>query len=133
MSQINPLKILNAKILIPCEFTKCQQVGIDLTISEDIEIIHGNSKNILLNEIVKLPDNIYATFTHRSSFNRKGILITGSVYDCGYCGVVGCTIYNLSGSVLIIKKNERVGQMLFYQADAASKYEGQYQNEFLNI
>jgi len=129
--QINPQKIINDKVLIPCEFTKVQQVGIDLTLSERAYLTHGHSKNVLLNEEVHLPEDIYATFTHRSSYNRKGILITGSIYDPGYEGKIGCTIYNLSGNELLIEKDERIGQMLFFKAEPASSYEGQYQGEHL--
>lgn len=131
--QINPKEIIIQGVLIPCEHTKVQQVGIDLTLSEDVDILHGHAKNVLLNEIVKLPDNIYSTFIHRSSFNRNGIFVTGSIYDPGYNGQVGCTIYNFSGKSIYLDKNERVGQMVFYSADAASKYNGQYQNENLPI
>lgn len=130
--QLNPKKILEEKILEACEFTKCQQVGIDLTISQDLELENLQSLNILLNETVKLPSNVYSQFYHRSSFNRKGVLITGSIYDPGYFGRVGCTIYNMSGSKLVISKNERIGQMVFYKADSASNYNGQYQNEHLS-
>ena len=129
--QINPQVIIDNKILIPCKYTKVQQVGIDLTVSEDVKLEHKSSLNVLLNEVVKLPKDIYAQFYHRSSFNRKGVLIIGSIYDPGYNGVVGCTIYNLSGNVLKIKKNERIGQMVFYKADAAFEYNGQYQKEHL--
>ena len=130
--QINPQKILDEKILIPCSHTQVQQVGIDLTVAGDgIIIPHGRSLNILLNEVVKLPENIYATFTHRSSFNRKGILITGSIYDPGYCGQIGCTIYNMSGEELKLERFERIGQMMFFEANPASKYNGQFQNEHI--
>lgn len=129
--QLNPQTIIDNKILIPCKFTKIQQVGIDLTLSEGIYIPHGHCKNILLNEEVHLPNNIFSTFTHRSSYNRRGVLITGSIYDPGYEGKVGCTIYNLSGNELFIEKDERIGQMLFFKADSASEYKGQYQREHL--
>ena len=132
MSQINPEFILNKNILIPCEFTKIQQIGIDLTISQEIEINNGASFNVLLNETVKLSKDIYAILIQRSSYNRKGILITGSIYDPGYWGVIGCTIYNLSGKVLHIDKNERICQMVFFNAQAASEYSGQYQKEHLS-
>lgn len=132
MSQINPNYIIENKILIPVEQTKVQQVGIDLTISETVLIQHGYSINVLLNEVVYLPQGVFATFTHRSSYNRKGILITGSIYDPGYQGQIGCTIYNLSGKHISIEKNERIGQMIFFKADPASSYNGQYQREHLN-
>jgi len=86
---------------------------------------------VLLNAEVHLPEDIFALFIHRSSFNRRGVLITGSVYDPCYEGVVGCTIYNLSGKSIIIPKNERIGQMIFYRANSASNYKGQYQGEGL--
>ena len=133
MSQINPQNILDLSILKPCEFTKVQQVGIDLTVSEELIIPHGQAKNVLLNEEVYLPIDIYATLTHRSSYNRKGVLITGSIYDPNYRGQIGCTIYNLSGQELVIPKNERIAQMLFFSADAASAYCGQYMNEGLQL
>ena len=131
MSQINPQIILDKKILISCEYTKLAQVGIDLTISEDVEIKHGLGLNILLNEIVKLPDDVYAMIYGRSSFNRKAVLIRGSVYDNNYEGKIGVTIYNMSGETLIIKKNERICQMVFSEARAASKYCGHFQGEGL--
>lgn len=131
MCQINPKEIISKKILIPYEGCEIQQVGVDLAISEDVEILHGYSKNILLNAEVHLPEDIFALFIHRSSFNRRGVLITGSVYDPNYEGVVGCTIYNLSGEEIKIEKNTRIGQMLFFKADAASKYQGQWQSEGL--
>lgn len=130
--QINPKEIIAKKILIIYDGCEIQQVGVDLAISEGILLGHGQSRNVLLNAEVHLPKDIYATFIHRSSFNRRGVLITGSVYDPNYEGVVGCTIYNLSGREIEIKKNERIGQMLFFKADPASEYKGQYQGEFLN-
>lgn len=132
MCQINPQEILDRKIIIACEFTKVAQVGTDLTVSEDVVLPHGQSKNVLLNEEIHLPSDMYATFTHRSSYNRKGVLITGSIYDPSYQGKIGCTIYNLSGSQLVISKNERIGQMLCFRADAATQYQGQYNHEGLS-
>lgn len=130
--QINPQKMIEERVLIPCPFTQVQQVGIDLTLKEAVCVEDGKSANVLLNEEVFLPKNIFATFTHRSSYNRKGIFITGSIYDPGYEGVVGCTIYNLSGKIIEIDANERIGQMVFFEADPASKYDGQWQGEHLN-
>ena len=129
--QINPNKIVESGILTVCEYTEVQQVGVDLTTSEIVELEHGKSYNVLLNETVALPTDIFATFTHRSSYNRKGILITGSIYDPGYEGQVGCTIYNLSGERLVIPQNTRIGQMVFFKADPASSYNGQWQGEHL--
>lgn len=131
--QINPKTIIEQGILEVSPATQVQQVGVDLTVSEDVNLPNGCSYNVLLNETVKLPLDVFATFTHRSSFNRQGVLITGSIYDPGYFGQVGCTIYNMSGQWISIPKNTRIGQMLFFKADPASKYNGQYQNEHIQI
>jgi deoxycytidine triphosphate deaminase len=133
MSQINPEEIINKGVLGISLFSKIQQIGVDLTIAETTIIPQGKAVNVLLNEIIHLPEDIFATFTHRSTYNRQGILITGSIYDPGYEGVIGCTIYNLSGNEITIIKNERIGQMVFFKAEAASKYNGQFQREHLKL
>lgn len=130
--QINPKEILDRKILVPCQHTEIQQVGIDLSLSEHVMLKHGEARNVLLNESLYLPIDVYATFTHRSTFNRRCVLITGSIYDPGYEGKIGCTIYNMSGMDQLIEANTRVGQMVFYSAQAASEYTGQYQREHLS-
>ena len=100
-------------------------------LSVDIKIPHGHFKNVLLNEEAHLPNNVFALFIHRSSFNRRGIMIWGSIYDFGYEGQIGCSVYNLSGQEISIPKNERVGQMVFFKGKPASIYNGKYQGEHL--
>lgn len=127
--QINPKEIVERGIIIPCEFTEVQQVGIDLTLSLGVEIKHGESVNVSFNEKVKLPIDVFSTFYQRSSFSRKGVFMTTGVYDPGYEGSIGCTIYNMSGQDLSIPANHRVGQMLFWKAEAAGEYKGQWQGK----
>lgn len=129
--QINPNQIIAESVIELSQYSQVQQVGIDLTLSEDVVIAHGRGYNVLLNEKLHLPKDVFATFTHRSTYNRKCVLITGSIYDPGYEGQIGCTIYNLSGETIAIAKNERVGQMVFFEANAASEYKGQYNREHL--
>lgn len=129
--QINPRQIVEKQILKPSNHTVIQQVGIDLTAGRPLNIPHGEAATLSLNESVELPGDIYALLYGRSSYNRIGVLIRGSVYDPGYVGVVGCTIYNLSGETIVIPKNKRICQMLFFEADAFSRYEGKYQGEGL--
>ena len=42
----------------------------------------------------------------------------------GFVGQVGCAIYNLSGGLVEIERGERIGQMVFFEADPASEYDG---------
>lgn len=131
MGQIDPREIIDKKILKICEFTKLAQVGIDLTMSEALNIPNNSARNILLNEKIHLPENVFALLVHRSTFNRSGVQIIGSVYDPNYNGQIGCTVYNFSGSLFKINQNERVCQMLFFEAKPASLYSGKYQGEYL--
>lgn len=126
--QINPQRVLDEKIVIPCEFTKVQQVGIDLSIPGEITLKTGESVNIYLNETIKLPIDMFATFHQRSTYSRKGVFVTTGIYDPSYQGSLGCTVYNL-GPAITIPKNERIGQLVVFKADAASAYSGQYQNK----
>lgn len=127
--QINPEEVLGSGIVNPSAFTQVQQVGIDLSVQEEVILAPKSCKNILLNETIKLPDDVYAQFFQRSSYSRKGVFTTTGVYDPGYEGSLGCTLYNMSEEEIVIPAGERVGQLICYKADAASSYNGQYQGQ----
>ena len=129
MTQINPKTIVEKGILHLSNNSSVQQVGIDLSTMGQFVIEPGKSRNIDLAELIKLPDNVYATFTQRSSYSRRGIFMTTGIYDPGYEGTVGCTVYNMSDDTLTVKAGDRLGQMLFFEADAASSYDGKYQTK----
>lgn len=130
--QINPQKIIYRNIIKITEYTKPQQNGIDCTINEEVILEPKSFKNVLLNETVDIPENIFATTNVRSSYSRKGIFISSGLYDSGYRGVIGCSIYNLSNETIIIPKNERILQMIFWEGNSAGLYEGYY-NTTTNI
>lgn len=127
--QINPKEIAERGIVTLSEFSEIQQVGIDLSIKETITLMPGWSKNVDFNETIKLPIDVYSDFRVRSSFSRKGVFVTTGVYDPGYEGSIGCTIYNMGHEEITIEAGTRVGQMLFFKADAASAYNGQWQGK----
>ena len=127
--QINPNTIVEKGIIKMSPFAEVQQVGIDLSISEDVYLPKGASFNVLFNETVALPENVFSTFNIRSSYSRKGVFASTGIYDPGYEGSLGCTLYNMGSEPIHIEANTRVGQMLFFIADAASQYAGQWQNK----
>ncbi len=127
--QINPRTILDRGIIKYVETTKVQQVGVDLSIGQSFIVEAGKSKNINFRESIKLPDNMYALFYVRSSWSRKGVFVSSGVYDSGYEGTIGCTIYNMSGEDVGFEEGERIGQIICYLADAASSYSGQWQGK----
>ena len=132
MSQINPKKILADKVFIPAENwnpkEQIQQVGIDVTLklTEPYELKPLSFVNLDINEGVDLPDNIYSTLNIRSSFSRKGIFQSSGIYDPGFHGTCGLSLYNLSDKSIIFEPNQRIAQMVFFDADAASVYDGHY-------
>lgn len=65
---------------------------------------------------------------HRSTFNRSGVFLTGSVYDPGYKGVIAGTLY-VHTETLIVEFGTRIGQFQMQTAEQGSAYNGDYQNQ----
>jgi len=84
-----------------------------------------------INETIKLPDDIVAITTQRSTVMRCGCMCNVGYWDCGYHGS-GYSIINVMHPVEI-HRNARLIQMYFYKINAPSKtYNGSYQKENVN-
>ena len=129
---INPKDVKDLGLVKFSKNTQIQQVGIDLTIAETVRLNHGEHKAVRLNEVVSVPDDMFALIFSRSTFNRQGILITSTVFEPGWRGIPMVSIYNFSGVDISIAKDTRIVQIIFFKADVASVYNGQYQNQFLD-
>jgi len=129
---INPKDVKKQGLVKFAKNTEIQQVGIDLTIAEDVWLKHCEHKAVRLNEIVSVPVSMFALMFSRSTFNRQGILITSTVFEPGWRGIPMVSIYNFSGVDISIAKDTRIAQIIFFKADVASVYNGQYQNQFLD-
>ena len=129
---INPKDVKKQGLVKFAKNTEIQQVGIDLTIAETVRLNHGEHKAVRLNEVVSVPDDMFALIFSRSTFNRQGVLITATVFEPGWKGIPVLSIFNLSGGYFYITKDTRIAQIIFFKADAASVYNGQYQNQFLD-
>ncbi len=129
---VNPKIVKELGLVKFAKDTEIQQVGIDLTIAETVRLNHGEHKAVRLNEVVSVPDDMFALIFSRSTFNRQGVLITATVFEPGWKGIPVLSIFNFSGSRFTIEKNTRIAQIIFFKADAASVYNGQYQNQFLD-
>lgn len=127
--QINPEQIVDAGVVKLSPTSAVQQVGIDLSLKDSISIQHGHSLNVAFNETIELPETLFGLFYVRSSFSRKGVFVSTGVWDPGYSGSLGCTIYNLSGDTIGIEKGERIGQLICFEAQAAGSYQGQWQGK----
>lgn len=75
------------------------------------------------NMYVVVPEGVACVLYSRSSFTRNGVFIMSGLYDSGYEGHVGVTVYPIGGSITI-EPGTRLGQIAFMQADAARMYAG---------
>lgn len=78
-------------------------------------------------EDCKIPEDMAALVLHRSTFNRSGVFITGSVYDPGFEGNIAATMY--VHNTIEVEVGTRFAQIVFVKASAASLYKGTYQNQ----
>lgn len=77
---------------------------------------------------VDVPAGAAAILYTRSTFARNGIFIVSGLYDSGYKGHVGFTIYPISGSVKIAP-GTRIGQIALVSANSAGLYAGGYNHD----
>ena len=75
---------------------------------------------------VQLPEGVAAILFTRSTFTRNGTFIMSGLYDSGFKGHIGFTIYNMAKEQFIVETGTRIGQIMFVSADSAGMYSGQY-------
>lgn len=124
---VNPKKILENGNIIPVSGTSCQQCGVDVTLKTDIIVKARGFLNIEIAEKISIPANAAALLCVRSSLSRRGVFISSGVYDPGFSGAAGCTLYNMGDADLVMEAGDRIAQMVFFECDAASQYSGKYQ------
>lgn len=124
---LNPIKVLEKKIITNSTNECIQQVGIDLRINVDVILKPLSSKNVSFVENFNMQD-YFGIIQIRSSFSRMGIFVTSGIYDPGFCGVGGVTIYNLSNKEINLTKFTRICQIVVFKAEKANFYNGHYNN-----
>lgn len=77
---------------------------------------------------VTVPKGYCGYLVTRSSLNRNGILIHSGVFDAGFRGFIGGTLYNFGGMIKVYE-NTRICQFLMGQAETVKMYDGQYQDK----
>lgn len=125
--QINPKRVIERGIVqqVKNQDEQVQQVGIDLTLAQDVTLKPLSFANVEVQEKFNMQDT-FGLIVIRSSFSRKGIFTTSGVYDPGFNGRGGVSIYNMGDKVVHMMQGERIGQMIIFKADPASMYNGFY-------
>jgi len=80
---------------------------------------------IIMENIVTIPEGYAGWVITRSTLNRNGCHITSGLYDSGYNGVMAGLLHVAHGPAAI-EKGARVGQFLMFEAETLSMYDGDY-------
>jgi dCTP deaminase len=80
-------------------------------------------------EWVELPMDLAGTLRCRSSFGRRGVLLGAGFVDPGFRGQLTLCLTNLGKEQVIIRKSDRVAQLIFHEVRCPGKsYSGRYQD-----
>lgn len=77
---------------------------------------------------VDIPEGVAAVLWTRSTFARNGVFIMSGLYDSGYKGHIGFTIYT-PGGFLTIEPHTRIGQIGFIHSESAGLYSGGWNHQ----
>lgn len=83
--------------------------------------------SVTFNEGIKIPNNLQAKVTHRSSIYRMGNEIESPWWDAGFeCTNMNSTL--IVNNPLFIEENARLAQVVFYEMHTTNNtYNGQWQ------
>ena len=109
---------------------ECQQpASYDLRVGGDFVLPPGMCTLVSTLERVVMPSDLAATLRCRSSFGRRGVVLTAGFVDPGFRGQLTLCLVNMGAEHLTLRKNDRVVQMIFHQVtDGRSMYRGRYQD-----
>jgi dUTP pyrophosphatase len=125
-----------------CKFSNAGKIDFDNTQRKisDVEALDYENEEVYLapgaykvifNEYVKIPSNTAGFCLPRSSLLRCGATLECAVWDPGYEGRSEALLLVKNEHGLVLKKNAKIGQMVFIhlKEDAKDLYEGQYKGE----
>jgi deoxycytidine triphosphate deaminase len=88
-----------------------------------------SSYDVQSNLRVTLPaDGVSALLIGRSTLNRNGLFLTSGWYDSNFDGQIGAQL-RTAGVGARLAQGARIGQIIFFESDAAKAYSGQYQSK----
>lgn len=108
----------------------CQQpASYDLRVAEDTVLAPGSCTLTHTLEWVELPPDLAATIRTRSSYGRRGILVTAGFVDPGFRGQLTLGLVNMGREPVALKEHDRVVQLIIHQVLGADQvYKGRYQD-----
>jgi len=153
-------QLLSAGLFDKLAESQYQPAGIDITLKEvlaftsagkidfdnkerkisDVQSLHYENEElnlqpgaykVIFNEYVKIPKDVAGFCLPRSSLLRCGLTLECAVWDPGYEGRSEALLLVKNPHGAILKRNAKIGQMVFIRlSEAADKlYDGQYKGE----
>jgi len=109
---------------------ECQQpASYDLRVAEETILYPGSCTLAHSLEWIELPADLAATIRTRSSYGRRGILVTAGFVDPGFRGQLTLGLVNMGSDVVRLEKHDRVVQMILHEVYGAEQmYAGRYQD-----
>lgn len=89
--------------------------GWDIITNQDMVCEPGVGTDIPTDLYLALPNHIYGVIQARSSTSKKRLLVLPGIIDAGYRGQIFIMTYNLTNIPIIVRRGERIGQMLFFK------------------
>jgi dCTP deaminase len=120
----------NGALIIRPYGKECQQpASYDLRMAEDTVLKPGSCTLAHTLEWLELPSDLAATIRTRSSYGRRGILVTAGFVDPGFRGQLTLGLVNMGREAVHLKMNDRVVQLILQEVlEADQTYEGRYQD-----
>ena len=87
--------------------------------------LYPGAYEVIMENEIEVGSNEAGFVITRSTLNRNGCFLTSGLYDTGYKGVMAGVLHVNCG-LMRIKPGTRIGQYLNWQAEALSKYDGDY-------
>ncbi len=86
--------------------------GLDLYNLEEFSLDPGQGLVVRTGIAMALPQFFVGLVADRSSMAKKGIKTAGGVIDAGYRGEIHIVLWNVSKERFLLKKSERIAQLL---------------------
>jgi dCTP deaminase len=120
----------NGPLIIRPYNEECQQpASYDLRVAEEYLVRQGACTLVPSLEWIELPVDLAATLRCRSSFARRGVIISGGFVDPGFRGQLTLCLINMGGEDIVIRPGERVVQMIIQEVSSGERpYNGRYQD-----
>jgi len=91
------------------------RASIDVRVSEPVVVEPHSYAVVDSLETVKMPENLAATITGRSSHMRAGVTMPGGVVDPGYEDTFALEFFNHNGEPFELEAGDRGGRLTFMQ------------------